>query len=319
VTSTEFSGGPIASASMTGRVAYGTSRLTNQRLAWVDDGGRELARIPLAPGPYWDRSLSPDDRRVALRREESAEISDIWIADLERGVATRFTDEPGTNEEPSWSPDGSRIAYIWSNQSSPRIKVKSFMGESVSTFLDSDPLFKQLFGWTPDGQNLIYARLDPVTHWDIWILPMSGNHEPRPYLVTRFTELAARVSPDGRWISYNSNESGQFEAYVQSFPVPGGKYQVTNEGGDNYGWSRDGKQLYFGLNSDPGIVYAADIREGAEFRLGPPRHQFTAPREARGITRANTGNRRLALLPAGNDPTPSLTVILNGLPGSSKQ
>ncbi|TPW08046.1 MAG: serine/threonine protein kinase, partial [bacterium] len=280
VASTEFSGGPIASASVTG--------------------------------------ISPDDRRVALRREESAEMSDIWIADLERGVATRFTDEPGTNEEPRWSPDGTRIAYLWSNSSSPRIKVKSLVGESVTTYLDSDPLFKQLLGWTPDGQNVVYARLDPATQWDLWILPMNGSHEPRPYLTTRFTELAGLVSPDGRWISYNSNESGQFEAYVQSFPVPGGKYQVTNGGGGNFGWSRDGKQLYYGLSSDPGNVHAADVQVGTEFRLGPPRQAFSPPKDAREVRRANTDNRRLALLPAGNDPARSLTVILNGLPGAAK-
>ncbi|MDZ4805780.1 MAG: protein kinase [Candidatus Eisenbacteria bacterium] len=317
VTSTEFSGGPIASASMTGCVAYGTSQLTSQRLAWVDYDGKELARIPLAPGPYFGGSLSPDDRRVALRRSESAALSDIWIADLERGVATRFTDEPGSNDTPRWSPDGTRIAYVWGNPQ--RIKVKSLGGEAVTTFLDSDPLFKVLFGWTPDGQNLVYARLDPVTQWDLWILPMNGNNEPRPYLKTRFNELAASVSPDGRWMAYNSNESGQFEAYVQSFPVPGGKYQVTNEGGTNFGWSRDGRQLHYGLNSDPGIRYAADVLEGSEFRLGPPRREITAPKDVRGMTRAYTGRRILALLPAGNDPTRSLTVMLNGLPGSRKQ
>jgi len=318
VNGTEFSGGPIASASLTGSVAFGTSQLTSQRLAWVDYDGRELERVPLAPGPYFSPSLSPDDRRVALRRNESAALSDIWIADLERGVATRFTDEPGSNDAPRWSPDGTRIAYIWSNNSPQRIKVKSLSGEAVTAFLDSDPLFKQFYGWTPDGQNLLYARLDPVTQWDLWVLPMNGNREPRPYLKTRFIELGASVSPDGRWLAYNSNESGEVEAYVQSFPVAGGKYQVTNGGGGSWGWSRDGKQLLYGLNSDPGIIYAADVLEGAEFRLGPPRLEIAPVKDGRGATRANTSRRRLVLFPAGNDPTRSLTVMLNGLPGPSK-
>jgi len=316
---TSRSGGPIATASMTGAVAYATLRVTNQRLAWVDLAGRELARVPLPPGPYAFGSLSPDDRRVALQRTESADASDIWIADLERGVATRFTDEPGTNEGPSWSPDGSRIAYMWSDNSPQVVKVKSFVGDSVSTFLKSDPLFKQTNGWSPDGHSIVYARLDPATQWDLWVLPMDDHHEPRPYLRTRFNEANGSVSPDGRWIAYDSDESGQSEVYVQSFPIPGSKYQVTTGGGTNYGWTRDGKRLVFALNSDPIHGYVAEVQSGTEFRLGTPHPGITPPKDARGLQPDHTGKRLLALFPAGKDPAPSITVVLGGLPGASRR
>ena len=201
------------------------------------------------------------------------DASDIWIADPDRGVATRFTDEPGANEAPSWSPDGTRIAYLWNDHSPQVVKIKSLVGDTVATLLDDDPLFKRFEGWTPDG----------------------------------------------RWITYQSDESGQFEVYVQSFPVPGGKYQVTTGGGILGSWSRDGKQIHYVLNSEPTHAFEADVQSGSEFGLGPPRMAITVPKEQRGLMLAHTGLRFLALLPAGNDASPSITVVLDGLPKASRR
>jgi len=317
VTDTNSSGGPIASASRTGTVAHATYQLTNQRLAWVDLSGREIAQIPVEPGPYSNPLLSPDDRRAALVRTESVVASGLWIADLERGVVTRFTDEPGVIGDVAWSPDGKRIAYIWSNNSPQVIKIKSLAGNTVETFLDSDPLFKGRGGldWTPDGRSVIYSRLDPQTQWDLWVLPLDGDRAPRAYLNTRFVEVGGRVSRDGRWIAYLSNESDRLEAYVQSFPVPGGKYQVTNGGAFGVDWSPDGRHLTYRQRSDPNHVFQAEVQGGSEFRLGPPRVLFTLPEDWRGLSADHAGKRWLALLPAGKDPTPSITVVLDALPG----
>jgi Tol biopolymer transport system component len=315
VAPTNRSGGPIASASATGAIAYVTYQAPNGRLAWVTSAGVEVASIPLPPGPYSLGSLSPDDRRLALVRFESPNIADVWIAELERGVATRFTDEPGANEAPKWSPDGTRIAWAWSNGTPQQFRIKSLAGGSVESLLDGDPFFKHLYGWTPDGRSLLYARLDPVTRWDLWVLPLDGDRKPRPYLQTRFNETEAQVSPDGRWLTYNSDESGQIEAYVQSFPDAGGKYQVTTGGGRNFGWSPDGQRLYFGLNSEPTRGFEAEILDGPEFRLGPSRHFATVPKGVLGVQPANTGSRFVALLAVGAEPKASLTVLLDGLPG----
>ena len=313
-------GGPIASAALSGVIAYGTVWVTNQRLTWVDWTGKEVAPIPLAPGPYkLERgALSPDDRRVAITRTEPGGESGIWIADLERGVATRFTDEPGKNESPKWSPDGTRIAYLWSDQSPQVIKIRSISRDTTETFLETDPSSKRLDGWTPDGHGLIYSRSDPATRWDLWVLPLDGDPKPRPYLRTRFNELDGDVSPDGRWITYLSDESGQYEFYVQSFPVPGGKYQVTTERGTYCVWSSDGKSLYYGVSSDPGHGRVADVQAGGEFRLGTPRVADTFAKDVRDAWYAHRGRRLLATLKAGKDPTPTITVLLDGLAGASR-
>jgi len=316
---TGHSGGPIASASGTGSVAYATYQPTNQRLAWVDFSGREIAPIPVAPGPYSQPSLSPDDRRVVLVQTETPDASGLWIADLERGVVTRFTDEPGNVETVDWSPDGTRIAYMWSNNSPQVLKVKSLVGDTLETFLDSDPLFKRLHGWTPDGRSIIYSRLDPETKWDLWVLPLDGDRTPRPYLRTRFNESNGRLSRDGRWMAYLSNESGRQEAYVQSYPVPGGKYQVSTSGANWVAWPRDGKTLAYGPRSDPFHGLRAEVLAGSEFRLGPSRPSITLPSDNRGVSGSRNAERLIALLPAGKDPTPSITVVLDGLPGASRR
>jgi Tol biopolymer transport system component len=251
---------------------------------------------------------------VVLSRTEAPGASDLWIANLERGVVTRFTDDPGEIEAVAWSPDGTRIAYLWSDNSPQVIKVKSVVGNTVETFLDSDPLFKTLGGWTRDGRSIIYGRLDPQTQWDLWVLPLDGDRTPRAYLTTRFNELGGSISRDGRWIAYLSDESGRQEAYVQSFPVPGGKYQVTNGGANWVGWPPDGRHLAYHLSSDPNHTLEAELQGGSEFRRGPPRVFVTLPKDERGLSGDHELKRLLALLPAGKDPTPSITVVLDGLP-----
>jgi Tol biopolymer transport system component len=313
-TPTTRSGGPVVSASRTGTFAYVTQLLTHQRLAWIDRTGRELAPIPLAPGNWSPGAISPDDRRVALQRIESADVSDIWIVDLERGAATRLTDGPGNKASPIWSPDGSRIAYAFDDNQPQVLKIQSLAGGEPVTLLENDPLFKRFHGWSHDGSDLIvFSRLDPATGWDIWLVPADGG-EARPYLRTRFHESSASLSPDGRWMAYDSEESGRSEVYVQSFPTPGNKYQVTTSGGTTFAWSDDGRKLLFGMANDQLHGYEADVLPGPEFRLGPPRIAVTVPRNNRGIVPTHGGQRLLALMPAADDPTPSITVVLDGLP-----
>ena len=273
--------------------------------------GHETGAVPIEPAPYYNLQISPDDRRVALVRVASSQQSDIWIADLERGVVTRFSQEEGSCQSPTWSPDGKRIAYSVGQLGPQRFIVRPADGSgSAETYLESDPLFKELYGWSHDGRYLAFGRQDPVTRWDLWVLPIAGDHTPRPYLRTPFTEQAATISLDDRWLCYRSNESGRVEVYVQSFPAGGSKYQVTTAGGLFGAWLPDGKHLAFGELTNPRAIRVAEILPGAEFRLGPARTVGMVPENSRSADLPHSGQRLLVLMPAGKAPANAIAVVI---------
>ena len=309
--SSVMSGAPSVSLSLHGSVAYFPSHFENRRLAWCDLHLHEIGQVPLDPGPYQVGSLSPDDRQAAMQRFESANQTDLWTVDLERGVATRLTYETGNSTGPIWSPDGSRIAYMWENRGPQVVKIKPVASGPTETYLAADPAFKQINDWTRDGKYIVYGRQDPATRWDIWLMPMEGDHTPRPYLTTPFSEEGASVSPDGRWLAYMSDESGSPEVYVQSFPVPGNKYQVTNRGGVLSGWSSDGTQLVYRLRANLAEALGAEVLPGPTFRLGPPHSFAHAPEALRGAVEAHKGGHLLVTLATGKDPPPTIVVLQN--------
>ena len=313
---TGFAGGPGFSVSASGTLAYATLKLSEARLAWFDTEGREVAKVPIEPAPYIDMELSPDDRRVALVRKVAGAKTDIWIGDLERGVVARFSQEQVSGEDPHWSPDGTRIAYQLSNQGPQWFVVRAVDGSSEArVFLQSDPTYKNLSGWSPDGRSLVYASQDPETRFDLWVLPLGGDKEPRLYLRTPFMELGGSVSDDGRWIAYWGNESGHGEGYVQPFPNQGVRYQVTKGGGRVGRWLSGGKQLVFWLRSSPTSVQIADVIPGEEFRLGPARTFCVLPRDQIVTRLTSDGERILSLVPAGEPAPNSITVVLDWAEG----
>ena len=202
--------------------------------------------------------------------------------------------------------------YCLEVQTGQHIVVRSVSGvASVEQYLQNDPTFKQLYGWTPDGRYLLYGRQAPTTRWDLWLLPMDGDHTPRPWLVTPYTEVGAAVSRDGRWLCYTSDESGHNEVYVQAFPGGGSKYQVTSHGGEGGFWLRDGKRLAIAESSPPSEARIADILTGSEFRIGPLRPFAKFLESALGGTLSNDSQRALYLVPAGRPTSQRLTVVMN--------
>jgi hypothetical protein len=170
--------------------------------------------------------------------------------------------------------------------------------------------FRRVSGWTPDGKALIIERQDSQTRWDVWVLPLEGDRQPRPYVRKPSNEWRGKVSPDGRWLCYNSDESGRVEGYVQAFPTPDRRYQVTTNGTGVAGWKADGTQLTLGLTPDL-VVHAVDALPGEVFRIGPPRILGRLPAVNHGADIDRAWTRWIAIVPVGSQPKPTVRVVLN--------
>lgn len=310
---TEQSGGRLVTVSATGDLIYLTNTPFATHLVWSDFNGKALETVPVPPGRYTGFELSPDEHSAILTSSPRIGVADLWLADLERGVATRFSQNAGENSGPSWSPDGTRIAYTWSpTGEGQRIIVATVgAGTAPEMYLQEDRAYKSVFGWSADGRTLVIGRQDATTRRDIWLLPLEGDHTLIPYLVTPDFEGDAEVSPDGKWLMYDSDESGRVESYVQSFPRPGQRYQVTTRGGFGRGWAPDGKSLGFSELDDQNTLRVASVLPGPQFRLGPARPVVHLPETAFDGALSKDLTRMLLLMPAKPLPPQTITVVQN--------
>lgn len=310
---TNYSGGSPLSVATNGSIAYTTNGLLDTRLVWSDVNGKLIETVPMEPGEYIGVELAPDNRHAILESAKMVGVTDLWMADLERGVVTRFSYDTGENTGARWSPDGTRVAYtVAPYGGTPKFAVANVgAGSSTEYFLADDPAFKFLYGWTPDSRGLVYGRQDPATRRDLWILPLDGDRKPWAFLTTPYYEERGRVSPDGKWMVYDADETGEIEVYVQAYPGGGAKYQVTTRGGFNRGWSVDGRSLYFAEDSDPATTYAADILPGPEFRLGPRRRIARVADTVFDFSVAHGADKLLVLVPTGPQPPQTITIVQN--------
>jgi eukaryotic-like serine/threonine-protein kinase len=213
-------------------------------LSWVSRQG--IARPMAAPArPYVDPHLSPDGKRLAVTIR-GAGNSDIWVYEIARDTLTRLTFE-GSNKGPVWTPDGTRITYSSERAGATNFGIysRATNGSGVEERLSTSTQLQVPQSWSPDGRFLAFTEFDPKTQGDIWILPLDGDRRPRPFLKTNAFEERPSFSPDGRFLAYGSSESGQSEVYVQAFPGPGGKWQVSSGGGEFPMWARNGRELFY--------------------------------------------------------------------------
>jgi len=243
------------SANENGLLSYISGGAVANQLTWYDRTGKAVG---LAGGKVINLNhvrISPDGLKVAGDPGES--LNDIWIYDVQRGVSTRFTFGPASSNAPVWSRDGKWIYYANLQHGYLNIyrKPSSGTGQPESIFEGSDA---NLQNWpldvSPDGSKLLGEVGDLVGAAQLWELPLTGNdRKPRPILPSNFMMLEARYSPDGRWIAYTSNESGRSEVYVIPSSATGGKWQVSDGGGQQPIWRGDGKELFY-LSSDQRLM-----------------------------------------------------------------
>jgi Tol biopolymer transport system component len=319
-----FDGAPLVSASANGVLAHVVTNAPNTKLVWLDRTGHPLGTIVLPPGSYGSPSLSPDDRRAMMSKPNSPTTADLWLVDLERPVPvpTRLTFDgaasggAGVGTGAVWSPDGSRIAYQYNR--SGVYDVYQVLAGGVGhpePLVQSDVVFKTPASWSPDGRYLVFGQNVEKTGWDLWVLPLKGDRKPVPYLCTPFIETLGAVSPDGRWLAYDSDETGTSEIYVGSFPNPGEKVRISIAGGTGAQWSRDGRELLI-WTSDPfystvGPIYAVDVQTAPTFKAGTPRLLFTPRQDILGIAATHDLKRFLIAVPVEGEAPPSITVVTN--------
>ena len=312
-------GCPIASASHSGTLVYRRETIESTQLGWYDRHGNFISRIatPLETsegraGRFGGPRLSPDGSRVALNVIDGANV-DIWVIDIRRGIGTRLTSDPGQEGGTRWSPDGTRILY----QSDRLGGIAAFFVKSLRDGTDellwrSPTPWKQIWDWSRDGRYVVFREIETTSGFDLWVLPLFGERKPFPYLDTRFEEQQAAVAPNGHWMAYTSDESGRREVYVQTFPKPGDKHQVSVDGGGAPLWSRDGRELLYlrGFR-----LMSATVRADAgSIDVGTPRTLFTWPPEKanllRGLDLAPDG-RLLVALGTSEGAARIPTLILN--------
>jgi serine/threonine-protein kinase len=309
------------SISATGSLVYvpGGVQSTQCRLVWVSRNGVEQ---PLAAPvrAYQFPQLSRDGRRVAVVITEQE--SQIWLFDLSRETLTRFTFEGNTNTNPVWTPDDKRIAFNSNKEGPGNLFWQLADGSGGLERLNTSDYTRVPMSWSPDGQLLAFFEVNPTTQRDIWVLRMGDPsaalgqaRKAQPFLQTPFDESVPRFSPDGRWLAYISNESGRFEIYVQPYPGPGGKWQISTEGGTEPVWNRNGRELFYRSGDK---MMAVEIATQPSFSAGKPRMLFEGQYEPTPATTPNydvsaDGQRFLMLRPSESTvaaPT-QINVVLN--------
>jgi len=256
------------SVSANGSLVYVSGRAQQNGLVWVNrTGAEERLKAPVQAYDYLE--LSPDGRRLAV----SIGTHEVWLFDLARETLTPLTSGGDVTLDPVWSPDGKRIAFSSATEGQLNLYWQMADGTGGPERLRSSDHAELPSSWSPDGQLLAFTRLASGTGSDIWVLRLS-DRKAEPFLQTSAQESAARFSPDGHWLAYVSDASGRNEVYVQPYPGPGGRWQISTDGGGQPVWNRNGRELFY-QNGDQ--MMAVDVSTGPNFSAGKPRMLFEGP------------------------------------------
>jgi Tol biopolymer transport system component len=254
-----------------GTLAYvpDLSDSTHTRLVAVSATGAS-ATLPTEPRFFSDPRLSPDGAGLAIHLQDDE--NDVWVADPARGSLMRLSSDPGEDETPVWSHDGRFVVWTATRAEVARgIYKRAADASGGEELLWTTSAHLHVNDWSPDGATLLLEIQDPQTGPDLYRLRLGGTPAPEVFVKTRFREHSGRIAPGGRHVAYVSDESGRDEVYVQSFPEPGGKLQVSTSGGTQPLWSRDGRSIFF---RGGGSVQAVAFTPGPPAAVSVPRALF---------------------------------------------
>jgi serine/threonine protein kinase/roadblock/LC7 domain-containing protein len=286
-----------------------------RQIVWFNREGRQLG-VAVADvgrpssGSVWIPLLSPDGSHAAVERTRGT-ASDIWIYDLKTGAGSRLTFADGFNTNPVWSPDGREVAYDSSRAEAPGVYIKPVSGGGAERLLQPYSGEIQPSSFSPDGRFIAYSNYDKKPQ--VMVLPLQGEHKPFAFPQSPGANADASFSPDGKWMAYDSDESGRSEIYVVPFPGPGGKWQISTNGGYRTWWVGHGEStelLY--LDSQSRLASVPVRTQGSNLSVG------TAQVLLGGKSLANTGfidiardGQRILLSQSQPNANTALTLVLN--------
>jgi Tol biopolymer transport system component len=289
-----------------------------REIAWLDRAGKRGKTLLKQKG-IDSFALSPNGSQVVYSTSSQNARGDLWLYDMAHGTTQRFTFEPFNAESPLWSPDSATVVFsaipgyeLYRKATQTSAKEESLGVRGTNTFAMS---------WAGDGKLLAYSQTGDTTKDDIWLLPTDGDRKPKLFKQTPFNEEGGQISPDGRWMVYNSDASGQFEIYIEPMPAGGGQRQISVGGGRSPAWRNDGRELYFVSGNK---LMAVDVKPGADLTFGTPHELFSGSNmitnvRQRAVYPSPDGSQFLALLPAGDAPAaPPITVVTNWQAGLKK-
>jgi serine/threonine-protein kinase len=255
-----------------GSLAYRTPLpIPRRSLVWVSRlGEEEPVRAP--PAVYSSVNVSPDGTRIALTIVEAG--ADIWIWDVVRSGMSRLTADPGSDEFPVWSPDGQRLLFELHRVSDGMVYSRASDGTGPATLVNESSVHQLPQSVSADGSQLVVIEVDADLDRDIALVSLTGEPRTTPLVHTPFNETHAKLSPDGRWLAYHSNESGADEVYVRPFPdVDTARWQVSTGGGVKPLWNPDGSELFY-WDGGEGALMAVPVATSPPFSAGTPTRLF---------------------------------------------
>jgi serine/threonine-protein kinase len=321
-------GGGDFDVSQTGALLYASSKAAISfplSIWWLDSAG-QARPLQTSRGIYENPRFSPDGKHLAFDLATGPGQADIWVKDLERDTTSRLTHLPGRNTFPQWTPDGKGIVFESIRQAASGVYwvLANGVGEAQRLIESQTPIGPSSF--SPDGKRLAYVQVSVDGYPQIWTASFEGGHDHpqlgagEPFLRTSFHHVHPAFSPHGLWMAYSSDESGTYELYVRPVQGPGGKWQISTNGGDYPIWSRSGRKLFF-LTPDWHVMVVDYTASGNSFLAGKP--QLWCPRSLRFLggnypyDLAPDGKRFAVILDASEATgqeqrsTDSLIVVLN--------
>jgi Tol biopolymer transport system component len=254
------------SLSAAGVLVYVEGVTADVQLVWLDRAGKHLGTLGNA-GPYRQIALSPDGERVAAVVIAGTGLNDIWVIDEARGMSSRVSTGPTGGTNPVWSPDGQELIFVRYNSADRLLYRKELRANATGSAVHGMAAGGTPEDWSHDGRILLYRTGGAENAF--WALPVEGDGPPELVLQSAFTVGEARMSPNGRWLAYMSDETGRHEIYIEPFRRPGERLQVSRDGGTQPRWRGDDGELFY--RSSDGQLMGVDVREAVSgLEVGTP-------------------------------------------------